>query len=185
MPVTLRCAVLALVALLLAAAGPTPPAHAGMAEAAIGHEFGLRTAAGGGVNTAELYIRWPAPAVQEHVLEPYLPAGGAARWEAALSYWMGDNDHAIVVMIGPTLEYPLAGEDWRLSLGIQPTLVSDYESENRNLGGPFEFTSHIGVRWQSSPDSYLGARIQHTSNAGIYDANPGIDLFALEFGTRY
>ncbi len=114
-----------------------------------------------------------------------LPAGGTARWETALSYWVGDGDHAVVFALGPTIEYPLPADRWRLSLGIQPTLFSDYESDNRNLGGPFEFTSHIGLRWHPEPDWYLGARIQHTSNAGIYDTNPGVDLLALELGARF
>lgn len=149
------------------------------------HEVGLRTAAGDGVNSAEFYVRWPAPFLQQHVLDPYLPAGATARWETTLSYWTADNDHAAVFAVGPTFEYPLAGDHWRLSLGIQPTLFSDYESEHRNIGGPFEFTSHIGVRWQSNRDWYIGTRIQHTSNAGIYDTNPGINLFAVELGSRF
>jgi len=28
-------------------------------------------------------------------------------------------------------------------------------------------------------------RVQHTSNAGIYDSNPGIDLLSVEFGSRF
>ncbi|GEM_PF-422174 len=159
--------------------------HAQTGESAAVNEVGLRTATGDGVNTAEAYVRWPAQFVQEHVLEPYLPAGGTARWEAALSYWKGDDDHAVVFMLGPSVEYPLPADHWRLSFGIQPTLLSDYESDNRSLGGPFEFTSHIGLRWQPEADWYLGARIQHTSNAGIYDTNPGVDLFAVELGGRF
>lgn len=149
------------------------------------YEAGIRTAAGNGVDTAEAYVRWPAPFVQEHVIEPYLPAGGTARWETALSYWKVDNDHAVVFALGPTLEYPLPRDNWHLSLGIQPTFFSDYESDNRSLGGPFEFTSHIGLRWQPGADWYVGARVQHTSNAGIYETNPGVDLFAVEIGTRF
>ncbi len=171
--------------LLVFSSAAPPLAHADAGDGADGHGVGVRTAAGDGVNTAEVYVRWPAPFVQEYVLEPWLPAGGTARWETALSYWVGGNDHAVVFAFGPTIEYPLPADHWRLSLGIQPTLFSDYESDNRNLGGPFEFTSHIGVRWQSDPDWYLGARIQHTSNAGIYDTNPGVDLFAVEIGTRF
>lgn len=149
------------------------------------YETGLRTATGHGVDSLEIYMRWPAPFVQEHILEPYLPAGGTARWDTALSYWKGGNDHAVVFAIGPTVEYPLPYAQWGLTLGIQPTLFSDYESDNRNLGGPFEFTSHVGVRWRPRPDWYLGARVQHTSNAGIYDSNPGVDLFAVELGSRF
>ena len=88
-------------------------------------------------------------------------------------------------MVGPTLEYRLPADHWRLSLGVQSTLFSDYENDSRNLGGPFEFTSHLGLRWQSTPDWYLGVRVQHTSNAGIYDSNPGIDLLAVDFGSRF
>lgn len=161
------------------------PAHADTAGGANGREIGIRTAAGDGVNTAEFYARWEAPFIQEYLLDPWLPEGGTARWETALSYWQGDGDHAIVFAVGPTLEYPLRVDGWHLSLGIQPTLFSDYESDNRNLGGPFEFTSHIGLRWYPEADWYFGARVQHTSNAGIYGTNPGVDLFAVEIGNRF
>lgn len=64
-------------------------------------------------------------------------------------------------------------------------MFSDYASENRTLGGPFEFTNHLGARWQPAHDWYLGARVQHTSNAGTYERNPGVNLFALELGARF
>lgn len=173
-----------LFALLTVAMDPAWAAGKNVEANTSGYEAGVRTAAGESVNTAEFYVRRPAPFLEEYVL-PYLPAGGTARWETALSYWSGDNDHAVVFALGPTLEYPLPWTDWGLTLGIQPTLFSNYESDNRNLGGPFEFTSHIGVRWQSNPDWYIGARVQHTSNAGIYDSNPGVDLLAVEIGSGF
>jgi|AntDeeMinimDraft_5_1070356.scaffolds.fasta_scaffold00241_3 hypothetical protein len=55
-------------------------AHAEAADGSDGHELGVRTAAGRGVNAAEFVIRWPAHFLQEHVLEPYLPEGGTAHW---------------------------------------------------------------------------------------------------------
>ncbi|WP_067561291.1 acyloxyacyl hydrolase [Halofilum ochraceum] len=177
---------LATLLMLLVFSSLTPrPAHADGAGGANEREIGIRTAAGDGVNTAEFYARWEARFIQEHVLDPWLPEGGTARWETALSYWQGGGDHAIVFAVGPTLEYPLRADGWRLALGIQPTLFSDYESDNRNLGGPFEFTSHIGLRWYPKVDWVVGARVQHTSNAGIYDANPGVDLIAVEIGSRF
>jgi hypothetical protein len=175
--VTLLAALVLIVSAQAVSAAPPDPARR--------HDSGLRLATGDGVDTAEFYVRWPAPWLEKHLVEPYLAGRTVARWETALSYWSGKNDHAVVFALGPTFEYPLAHERWALTFGIQPTLFSDYASESRDLGGPFEFTSHVGVRWRPAPDWYLGARVQHTSNAGIYENNPGVDLFALELGTKF
>ncbi len=173
-----------LVAVLLAAMGCAWAGGAG-GDDGPRHEAGGRIAAGEGVRTAEAYLRWPAPFVQQRVVAPYLPAGGRARWAVALGHGEDGSDRATVFALGPTLEYALPADHWRVSLGILPTLLSDYAGDNRNLGGPFEFTSHIGLRWDPHGAWYLGARIQHTSNAGLYDANPGVDLLAVEIGHRF
>ena len=48
-----------------------------------------------------------------------------------------------------------------------------------------QFTSHLAIRWQISRVHSLAYRIQHTSNAGIYSENDGLDLQVLEVGFAY
>ncbi len=174
--------VAAVLALAAAPAATTLGAERGGAD---GLGAGVRAASGDGIYADEVYLGWAASFLQRHVVAPYLPAGGTARWEAGLSDWRADGDSAIVLAAGPTLEYALPWDRCSLALGIRPTIFSDYASDNRTLGGPFEFTSHAGMRWRLDDDWYLGARVQHTSNAGIYDRNPGVNLFALELGARF
>lgn len=164
---------------------PVPAAPVHDADTRRIDDVGVRKAAGDGVDAREAYLRWSSPFLERTIVEPFLPAGGTARWEIALSYWRADNDDATVFAAGPTLEYPLTAARWRLTVGVQPTLFSDYASENRDLGGPLEFTSHVGTRWRAHARWHVGARIQHTSNAGIYGTNPGVDLFAVELGARF
>ena len=174
-----------LFALIAAITVSGAPKAARSQDGADGYEPGLRTASGEGIDTLEGYLRWPTAFLQQEVAERYLPAGTRASWETALSYWKSRTDHATVLAFGPAFEFRLPAHHWHLGVGLQPTLFSDYESEDRTLGGPFEFTSHIGLRWRPSRDILVGARVQHTSNAGIYNRNPGIDLFALELGARF
>ena len=53
-----------------------------------------------------------------------------------------------------------------------------------DFGGNLQFTSHAGMtlRWQEISLSY---RIQHTSNASIYEQNKGLNLHLVGLGGRF
>ena len=47
------------------------------------------------------------------------------------------------------------------------------------LGGPFQITTH-GATGFAVGGVRLGVRAQHTSNAGVYSQNDGIDLIGAQ-----
>lgn len=55
------------------------------------------------------------------------------------------------------------------------------KGDSRHLGGVFQFHlgGQIGYRWTER--SMLGVSLQHVSNAGLHDANPGADSVFLTY----
>lgn len=168
------CAALALIALPAAAdwPGAVPPER--------GVEVGVRAGSGDGFDSTDAYLRWGARWLQRRIAEPYLPPGVEVRWELTLGYWDGGAGNLRLVALGPLLTYRTPGERLRITAGLQPTLISEHEVNGEDLGGPVQFTSHLGIGWVLWPRLVLGARIQHTSNGHLYDSNPGVDIFAVE-----
>jgi len=144
-------------------------------------EAGLRGGNGHGFDSFELYYRRSSPWLDRHVVGPWLPEAVHARWDLTAGRWRGSDGDSAFVAFGPALENFLL-RDLRLSLGIQPTLLSDYEAGDRDLGGPFQFTSHASLAWAPQRALVLGIRIQHTSNARLYSSNPGADIVSIEVG---
>jgi hypothetical protein len=64
--------------------------------------------------------------------------------------------------------------------GSAVTLISEHRYGGENLGGPIQFTSHIGMHYQLVEHLNAVARYQHMSNASQYEDNPGIDMVMLE-----
>ena len=144
-------------------------------------EAGLRGGNGHGFDSFELYYRQSSPWLDRHVVDPWLPQAVRARWDLTVGRWRGSDGDSAFVAFGPALEaFPVG--DLRLSLGLQPTLLSDYEAGDRDLGGPFQFTSHASLAWAPQRALVLGIRIQHTSNARLYSSNPGADIVSIEVG---
>ena len=148
-------------------------------------ETGLRSGSGDGFDAFELYYRQSAPGMQRAVLDRVGLKRWNARWDMVLGIWSGDHRDTAVVAIGPAIERRLAGAPLRFSLGIQPTLISRHDGNGKNLGGPLQFTSHVGVAWASAGGLILGLRVQHTSNARLYDSNPGVDIASVEIGYTF
>jgi len=144
-------------------------------------EAGLRGGNGHGFDSFELYYRQSSPWLDRHVVDPWLPQAVRARWDLTVGRWRGSDGDSAFVAFGPALEaFPVG--DLRLSLGLQPTLLSDYEAGDRDLGGPFQFTSHASLAWAPQRALVLGIRVQHTSNARLYSSNPGADIVSIEVG---
>jgi len=72
-----------------------------------------------------------------------------------------------------------------VGFGTAPTYISEHRLGGQEFGGGMQFTSHLAIRWQISRVHSLAYRIQHTSNAGIYSENDGLDLQVLEVGFAY
>lgn len=158
---------------------------AGWAQATpTAREAGVRTGTGDDFDATEVYIRQRAGWIEQTFLPDAWPEGLRAHWDLTAGYWSGRQDDSGFLAVGPVLTVHPGGP-WRWSLGVQPTLISSHHDDGRDLGGPFQFTSHLGVAWAPPGALVLGLRAQHTSNARLYDSNPGVDIVALEAGYRF
>ncbi|MEM9209168.1 MAG: acyloxyacyl hydrolase, partial [Pseudomonadota bacterium] len=74
-----------------------------------------------------------------------------------------------------------------VDLGFSPTLVSRSRFDGRELGGHFHFTSSLSVGASFGRfDRYaLSLRAQHTSNGGLNEDNPGLDMVGVNFTVRF
>ena len=105
--------------------------------------------------------------------------------EIAIGPISSSSGNAAFVSIGPVWRTPLLRDRYFADIGIAPTLFSDSRHGERNLGGHFHFTSFVSVGMRLDRSSSLSLRIQHTSNGGIRDTNPGMDMLGLEFSYNF
>lgn len=101
------------------------------------------------------------------------------RWETSAGCLHDEGEQGFVGTTGPVIELCAGKFPVTLEGGVSLTALSRYEFPDRNLGGWFQFTDHIGLNWHVTKQFTLGWRSQHTSNAGIYDRNPGLNLQVL------
>jgi Lipid A 3-O-deacylase (PagL) len=101
------------------------------------------------------------------------------RVEASAGWLSGGSEDGFVGTLGPVVELREGKFPVTLEGGISPTLLSRYNFSERDLGGRFEFTDHIGLDWHITKCLAVGWRYQHMSNAGIYRRNPGLNLQML------
>lgn len=98
--------------------------------------------------------------------------------------WLGEPGAiAGVVTVGPSLL--LGRQSFPLSLegGVSPTLLTRADFRTKDLGIPFQFTSHLGLNLDLFSRIRLGYRFQHMSNAGVGRHNPGLNMHM--FGLSY
>ncbi len=97
----------------------------------------------------------------------------------------GGGDTAFVGSVGPAISVLSPAKTFALLAGINPTVISEDNIGDEELGGPLQFTSHIGLSYTMQQRLIFGYRFQHMSNAGIYSANPGVNMHMLEIGFRF
>lgn len=100
-----------------------------------------------------------------------------------------DDNDVFFTHFGPVWHYEpgLLGRRGFVEIGTAPTLLSEDELDGEDIGGRFHMTSHVMLgfeldrreRWRA------GLRLQHTSNAGLQDDNPGIDALLFELRYRF
>jgi lipid A 3-O-deacylase len=105
--------------------------------------------------------------------------------EANAGLMRGGGQSAFVGSIGPGIDFTGFNEKIQISLGINPTIISKHRFGDENLGGPVEFTSHIGVGLNFTPHFTVGYRLQHMSNGVLYEHNPGLNMHMIEVGYRF
>ena len=110
-------------------------------------------------------------------LAPYL--------EANAGILIGGGASAFVGSIGPGLSFTGLRDRISICLGVNPTIIGGREFGADDLGGPFQFTSHIGIDFNITRHFAAGYRLQHMSNFVFYDSNPGLNLHMIEAAYRF
>lgn len=103
---------------------------------------------------------------------------GAGRYRLS-----GDNVHYL--SLGPVAR--LQNRDWPVSIhiGVRPTLLSDSETPEIDIGGRYHFTSHVAIVAHLFDQVDLGFRYHHMSNAGTNKSNPGLDIYLVDLMYRF
>jgi hypothetical protein len=69
--------------------------------------------------------------------------------------------------------------------GSAVTMLSEHEYGDEDLGGVVQFTHHLSLHYQLFEHLSAMARVQHMSNADLYDENPGLDMLMLGVVYRF
>ena len=99
--------------------------------------------------------------------------------EASLGILDGNGTTAGLVHFGFAAFFELDDFPLRFVLSTGPTLLSEDEFDDFDIGGHFQFTSAAGLDWEVMDEWSLGYRYQHISNAGLEGTNPGLNLHVL------
>ena len=105
--------------------------------------------------------------------------------EANAGVLTADGESGFVGSIGPGLYISGLKEMVEISMGINPTVISKHKFGDENLGGPIQFTSHIGLNFIFNHHYSMGCRLQHMSNGVLYEHNPGLNTYMIEVGYRF
>jgi hypothetical protein len=87
--------------------------------------------------------------------------------------------------IGPGINLHGFKEILEISMGINPTIISKHKFGDENLGGPIQFTSHVGINLFFANHYSIGYRLQHMSNGVLYEYNPGLNMHMIGVGHRF
>lgn len=93
----------------------------------------------------------------------------------------GHGADGFVGTAGPFAELHFGKFPVFLEGGADPTWLSHHIFGQTNFGEQFQFTSHIGLEWDVTKHFTVGCRLQHMSNAGLAEPNPGMNLEMLSF----
>ncbi|HKL27286.1 MAG TPA: acyloxyacyl hydrolase [Desulfuromonadales bacterium] len=148
-------------------------------------EFGLR----GGFEAQGLEENYTVGEIYFDYGTPWRPFPAAGEnlslwFEIAAAQLDASVDEGQYLAVGGSLVYAPGGGPLEIELGWRPTWLSDYRFGEDDLGGQLQFSSHIGLALAWQPIR-IGYRYQHTSNAGIYEENPGLDLHLFGVGFRF
>jgi len=122
------------------------------------------------------------------------------RWgvflEASVSRWQSrggqpsDSGALTQIALIPTLRYWFgpAGPSWFVEGGIGATVTSSvYRSSDTHFSTKFNFGDHLGLGFAFGParKDEVALRVEHFSNAGIKEPNPGKNFLQLRYAHRF
>ena len=107
--------------------------------------------------------------------------------EVAVGTVVSSDQSAALVSVGPVWRFPLGASRTFVDFGFSPTLLSRSRFDDRELGGNFHFTSSlsIGAAFGRFEQYSLSLRAQHTSNGGLNEDNPGLDMVGLNLQVNF
>ena len=111
--------------------------------------------------------------------------------ETSLSRWMTRGtvspDQGTLWQVGliPVLRYRVggSGSPWFGEAGVGPTVTSRlYQSSNTRFATAFNFGDHLAIgRSFCDARCEMAVRVEHFSNGGIKEPNPGKNFYQLRF----
>jgi len=135
------------------------------------------------------------------VLLPWSPTAGLAQgaqslyWDLFAGNWRAPDaagGHANFAQLGVVLNwrYRFSGgrSPWFGELGVGGSLMDRiYHAPNRDFSTRFQFTELVGVGLSLGDHAQheLGLRLQHFSNAGIKEPNPGETFLRARYTYRF
>ena len=113
-------------------------------------------------------------------------------WEVSLGSWRyekrGDSRYLLDVGVAPLLRYSFHkkhGVFVEGGVGVH-YLNGLYERGNSRFSTRVQFAPHVGVGYRFSADTgEILLRLQHLSNAGIKQPNPGVEFVLLSVGRAF
>jgi hypothetical protein len=110
--------------------------------------------------------------------------GTLAVGSAGALYDPGDST-AFIGQLGFGLVWLGASQRLSADAGLTVNYISKHRFDELDLGGPIEFTSHIGARLDLVRNLGVTYRFQHQSNGILYDRNPGLNMHMFGISRRF
>lgn len=107
----------------------------------------------------------------------------ASRMEIAVGLVDGSGHSRPFVSAGSVWQLNYSNTPVFVEFGFSPTLLGGSTLGAHDLGGNLHFTSSlaVGMVLGQGRNARIALRIQHLSNGGLHDRNPGLDLVGLNF----
>jgi hypothetical protein len=117
------------------------------------------------------------------------------QWDGYLSNWSSRPEasarrNTLVLGVGPSLRWRAAAgqSPWFVELGTGLSWFSrHYRNGSDAFGSRVNFSSHLGLGRNFGPQRAheLSLRIQHSSNAGLQEPNPGENFLLLRYAHAF
>jgi len=131
---------------------------------------------------AEIFAAWNTP----YAWRPTETSTVSLRVETDAGVLAGDDETGAVFRAGPALAADFDALPLDVSLASAPTFLTEDEyGDAFDLGGNFHLTSSVTATYAIDAHWSVGYRFQHTSNAGLEDENPGLNMHFLSIRFAY
>lgn len=75
---------------------------------------------------------------------------------------------------------------WFVEAGIGAVVTNRlYETANKGFGSRLNFSDQLGLGYRLNPKEELSLRVQHVSNAGLKEPNPGENFLQVRYAFNY